>query len=109
MHHLSSDTYTVVTAGLSAANTHASETVKKLAQLLSIDDAEAKNITMKRKNLEIGNLTKEEADRGVKMLRETGLSAYARGDVRTMKDKTIYPNDPCPCGSGKKYKDCHGK
>ena len=64
---------------------------------------------MKRKDLEIGNLTKEEADRWVKMLRKTGLSAYARGDVRTMKDKTIYPNDACPCGSGKKYKDCHGK
>ena len=23
--------------------------------------------------------------------------------------KKIYPNDPCPCGSGKKYKNCHGK
>ena len=21
----------------------------------------------------------------------------------------IYPNDPCPCGSGKKYKKCCGK
>ncbi len=21
----------------------------------------------------------------------------------------IYPNDPCPCGSGLKYKNCHGK
>ena len=21
----------------------------------------------------------------------------------------IYPNDPCPCGSGLKYKQCHGK
>ena len=21
----------------------------------------------------------------------------------------IYPNDPCPCGSGKKYKHCCGK
>ena len=27
--------------------------------------------------------------------------------IRT--DKKIYPNDPCPCGSGKKYKNCHGK
>lgn len=25
------------------------------------------------------------------------------------KDKKIYPNDPCPCGSGKKYKKCCGK
>ena len=23
--------------------------------------------------------------------------------------KKIYPNDPCPCGSGKKYKNCCGK
>ncbi len=21
----------------------------------------------------------------------------------------VYPNDPCPCGSGKKFKQCHGK
>ena len=25
------------------------------------------------------------------------------------KAKKIYPNDPCPCGSGKKYKACHGR
>ena len=25
------------------------------------------------------------------------------------KDEKIYPNDPCPCGSGKKYKKCCGK
>ena len=24
-------------------------------------------------------------------------------------DKKIGRNDPCPCGSGKKYKNCHGK
>lgn len=23
--------------------------------------------------------------------------------------KKVYPNDPCPCGSGKKYKRCCGK
>ncbi len=25
------------------------------------------------------------------------------------KDKEPGPNDPCPCGSGKKYKKCHGR
>ena len=31
--------------------------------------------------------------------------------VRTpyRKESTIGRNDPCPCGSGKKYKNCHGK
>ena len=24
------------------------------------------------------------------------------------KGKKIGPNDPCPCGSGKKFKKCHG-
>ena len=31
----------------------------------------------------------------------------ASGTVR--KAKKIFPNDPCPCGSGKKYKKCCGK
>ena len=25
------------------------------------------------------------------------------------KAKKIYPNAPCPCGSGRKYKNCHGR
>ena len=24
-------------------------------------------------------------------------------------EKKVYPNDPCPCGSGKKYKQCCGR
>ena len=32
----------------------------------------------------------------------------AKAPVRKMEGK-IYPNDPCPCGSGKKYKQCCGK
>ncbi len=31
-----------------------------------------------------------------------------REPVRRM-DKKVYPNDPCPCGSGKKFKNCHGR
>lgn len=30
-------------------------------------------------------------------------------DRQRKKVKKIYPNDPCPCGSGKKYKNCCGK
>ena len=25
------------------------------------------------------------------------------------KEKKVGRNDPCPCGSGKKYKNCHGR
>ena len=31
-----------------------------------------------------------------------------KGPVKRMEAK-VYPNDPCPCGSGKKYKQCCGK
>ena len=28
---------------------------------------------------------------------------------RTKKVEKVGRNDPCPCGSGRKYKQCHGK
>ena len=28
---------------------------------------------------------------------------------KTRKVEKVGRNDPCPCGSGKKYKQCHGK
>ena len=31
-----------------------------------------------------------------------------KGPVKRTEEK-VYPNDPCPCGSGKKYKQCCGK
>ena len=41
----------------------------------------------------------------------TGTNKDAENGVKEPKkrmEKKIYPNDPCPCGSGKKYKNCHG-
>lgn len=32
-----------------------------------------------------------------------------RASHTIIKEKKIYPNDPCPCGSGKKYKKCCGR
>ena len=32
----------------------------------------------------------------------------AKAPIKRMESK-VYPNDPCPCGSGKKYKQCHGR
>lgn len=34
--------------------------------------------------------------------------SVAKQPVKRMEGK-VYPNDPCPCGSGKKYKQCHGR
>ncbi len=35
-------------------------------------------------------------------------TSAAKAPVRRSADK-VYPNDPCPCGSGKKYKQCCGR
>ena len=47
---------------------------------------------------------------------DQGQQAAARHDTRArqpqapvIKDKLPGRNDPCPCGSGKKFKNCHGR
>lgn len=42
----------------------------------------------------------------------TGTNRGDESAVRAPKkreEKKVYPNDPCPCGSGKKYKQCCGR
>jgi preprotein translocase subunit SecA len=38
----------------------------------------------------------------------TNKDETAPSGPKTRKAPKIYPNDPCPCGSGKKYKNCCG-
>lgn len=42
---------------------------------------------------------------------ETRKALYKeqKSSTTIVKDKKVYPNDPCPCGSGKKYKKCCGR
>ena len=49
-------------------------------------------------------------------LNDPNQQAAAAHDTREQQkrepiraEKTVGRNDPCPCGSGKKYKNCHGK
>jgi preprotein translocase subunit SecA len=46
------------------------------------------------------SITAEKAD-------EAETAEQAQPFVR--EDKKVGRNEPCPCGSGKKYKQCHGK
>ena len=44
-----------------------------------------------------------------KVAKETGTGAATNTPVKKQpvrKEKKVGPNDPCPCGSGKKYKKC---
>ena len=42
---------------------------------------------------------------------ETRKALYKeqKSSTTIKKEAKVYPNDPCPCGSGKKYKKCCGK
>ena len=44
-----------------------------------------------------------------RVARETGTAAAVKSEIKKVpvrKGKKVGPNDPCPCGSGKKYKKC---
>lgn len=40
---------------------------------------------------------------------KTALYKEQKASRTIRNEEKIYPNDPCPCGSGKKYKKCCGK
>ncbi len=52
-------------------------------------------------------------NRNLKTSREERVSAQRTGEREKPQpihvEKKVGRNDPCPCGSGKKYKNCHGK
>ena len=66
--------------------------------------AKRQQYTETKQNIENGQLT------------DPNQQAAAQTDTRSqqphnpiIKDKLPGRNDPCPCGSGKKFKNCHGK
>ncbi|GGD92152.1 preprotein translocase subunit SecA [Paenibacillus nasutitermitis] len=52
------------------------------------------------------NLERQEVAKGQT---ETGGSSEPKEKRPVKKDERVGRNDPCPCGSGKKYKQCHGQ
>lgn len=58
------------------------------------------------------DMSKVSTNRSEEAAREAGEAVSRRqAKPETFKrvDKKIGRNDPCPCGSGKKYKQCHGR
>ncbi len=56
--------------------------------------------------LDLGNLKEERTD----LLSQAHSNTQQRQITQPIKvEKKVGRNDPCPCGSGKKYKLCHGR
>lgn len=79
---------------------------KTLQALLQTDESELKN-------LNINNLLSDAMVQkfGAPGHQEEGVRVF-RADAKkelSSEYKNIGRNEPCPCGSGKKFKQCHGK
>lgn len=54
------------------------------------------------------NLQREEVAKGQAVNPKEGGEAAKKKKEPARKDTNVGRNDPCPCGSGKKFKNCHG-
>ena len=81
-----------VTRTLMTVRVQSQEQVRQAALALEEQAAQFSNVTY----------TAPTEDGGVSQVADTGLL----GEAPVPK---VGRNDPCPCGSGKKYKSCHGK
>jgi preprotein translocase subunit SecA len=71
-------------------------------QIRSSEEVEAVEAPHTPENVQYHHADYEEA-----LATDTPAEAEAKPFVRTAEK--VGRNDPCPCGSGKKYKQCHGK
>jgi preprotein translocase subunit SecA len=81
-------------------------------QIQSQEEIAAAEEKMTHPQLE--NLNYQHADFNPELAPEELLAPTARDESRAQMPMTnampkVGRNDPCPCGSGKKYKQCHGK
>lgn len=87
-----------------AAMIAAKETSRLVVELEYTDTAQLQNVHWRRWHLEDCSTEQiEEAQRGASYLRQKRL------EMATQQHKKIGRNDPCPCGSGLKYKRCCGR
>jgi preprotein translocase subunit SecA len=62
-------------------------------------------------NIEQNDNQQQEQNKSVQQTNIQKKNLVSQRPVRAQKSarlKKIGRNDPCPCGSGKKYKQCHG-
>ncbi len=73
------------------------------------ENEEIRQAREQRTNLRNVSTNRGEAQQAAARRAAEGVSRPAKVETFQRKGKKIGRNDPCPCGSGKKYKHCHGK
>lgn len=86
-------------------NTVKSE-VTKVTMLVQVRTQEDVDAVEPPKNVE--NVQYQHADYDEALGNEEGEESATKGQTIVREGVKVGRNDPCPCGSGKKYKQCHG-
>ena len=94
-----------VTRVLMSVRVQSEEEVRRAAEAIEERAEQISNVTYTHPN-DDGSVSQERAPSADATLGAVAkaMSAPRDGDVAK-----VGRNDPCPCGSGKKYKQCHGK
>ncbi|HWK83083.1 MAG TPA: preprotein translocase subunit SecA [Caldimonas sp.] len=97
-----------VTRVLMSVRIQSEEEVARAAEAIEERAEHISNVTYTHPS-DDGSVVSEEASNAIAA--EAALGAIAAGMTarRVNSVPKVGRNDPCPCGSGKKYKQCHGK
>ena len=62
----------------------------------------------KTQKTDLSKVQTSRAEQAAKAAAE-GVSRNSKPETFVRVEKKVGRNEPCPCGSGKKFKQCHGK
>jgi preprotein translocase subunit SecA len=80
---------------------------EEVAQLEQEQQARQQRAAMQFQHPDAGSLG---VDEEAAQVQAAEAAAFAAGQAQVTRDAPkVGRNDPCPCGSGKKYKQCHGR
>ncbi|WP_406944695.1 preprotein translocase subunit SecA [Halobacillus sp. SY10] len=83
------------------------EGFRMFEQMVANIDEEVSRYVMKAQIR--NNLQRQEVAQGAQAVSGGSENKEPKKKTPIVKKDNVRRNDPCPCGSGKKYKNCHGK
>ena len=83
---------------------------EEVARLEQEQQARQARAAMQFQHADAGSLGVDDEAAQVQAMQAAEAGAFAAAQSPAQRDgNKVGRNDPCPCGSGKKYKQCHGK
>ena len=73
------------------------------------DPSEVKEAKQRRSSVDRRVQTNKDQQARMQAAASAGQAQRAKPETYKREEVKVKRNDPCPCGSGKKYKQCHMK